>query len=287
MVRGTVAVTGISGFIGQRLLPLLDASPEVDRIVGLDVRDPARRARKLTFHRADIVNADLAPYLRDVDTVVHLAAIVSPIPDEGLMTRVNCDGTRRVLDAAARAGVWRVIRCSSATVYGAWENNPVPLTEDAVLRPNPGYLPAILDAECERALSEWALGKEGRIATRLRVAPVVGGETNSIFAAVATGRPPVALRNAAAPVQVAHVDDVARALLIAIEQSLPGVYNVASDGWLAAEDANALHPRRHLPALPPEAAARMLQVLWSSGLGDAPPSVVPYLAFLGSSRTTA
>ena len=155
----------------------------------------------------------------------------------------------------------------------------MPLTEDAVLRPNPGYLPAILDAECERALSEWALGKEGRIATRLRVAPVVGGESNSIFAAVATGRPPVALRNAAAPVQVAHVDDVARALLIAIEQSLPGVYNVASDGWLAAEDANALHPRRHLPALPPEAAARMLQVLWSSGLGDAPPSVVPYLAF--------
>ena len=52
VVQGTVAVTGVSGFIGQRLLPLLDASPDVTRIVGLDVRDPARRARKLTFHRA-------------------------------------------------------------------------------------------------------------------------------------------------------------------------------------------------------------------------------------------
>ena len=49
-----VAVTGVSGFLGQRLLPLLDASPGVARIVGLDIRDPARRARKLQFHRVDV-----------------------------------------------------------------------------------------------------------------------------------------------------------------------------------------------------------------------------------------
>ena len=81
------------------------------------------------------------PILQGVDTVVHLAAIVGPILDESLMIRVNCDGTRRLLDAASRAGVRRIIRPSSAAVYGAWENNPVPITEDAPLRPNPGYLP--------------------------------------------------------------------------------------------------------------------------------------------------
>ena len=278
MVARSVAVTGVSGFIGQRLLPLLDASPAVERVVGLDVRDPARRARKLTFHRADILNADIAPYLQNVDTVVHLAAIVGPIPDESLMTRVNCDGTRRVLDAASASGVERVVRLSSAAVYGAWENNPVPLTEDAVLRPNPGYLPAILDAECERVLSEWAAGSPGRAVTRLRVAPVVGAGAHSPFAAAATGHPPVVLRGSTAPVQVVHVDDVASALLCSIEQSLTGVYNVAADGWLASEDASALHQRRHVFGLPDEAAERLLQMLWSSGLGDAPPSVVPYLA---------
>jgi nucleoside-diphosphate-sugar epimerase len=277
VVGGTVAVTGIAGSIGQRLLPLLESSPHVERVIGLDVRDPARRGRKLVFHRADIINADLAPYLHDVDTVVHLAAIVGPIPDEALMTRVNCEGTRRVLDAAARAGVRRVVRLSSATVYGAWENNPVPLTEDAVLRPNPGYLPAILDAECERALAEWSAARPDRIATRLRVAPVVGAGATSVFAAAATGRPPVRLRGAGAPVQVAHVDDVARALLVVIEDAHPGVFNVASDGWLAAEDARALQTGRHLPSLPSEAAERVLQALWNSGLGEAPPSVVPLL----------
>ena len=159
------------------------------------MRDPARRARKLTFHRVDILNTDLAPYLADVDIVVHLAAIVGPIPDEGLMTRVNVDGTRRVLDAAARAGVNRVVRLSSAAVYGAWENNPVPLTEDAVLRPNPGYLPAILDAECERALAEWArprtIGSRRACASRRSS----GAGASSVLAAAATGHPPVAMRS--------------------------------------------------------------------------------------------
>jgi nucleoside-diphosphate-sugar epimerase len=279
MVQGSVAVTGVSGFIGQRLLPLLDASPNVTRIVGLDVQDPARRARKLSFHRADILNADLAPYLQNVDTLVHLAAIVGPIPDEQLMTRVNCDGTRRVLDAAGRAGVTRVIRLSSAAVYGAWENNPLPLTEDAVLRPNPGYLPAVLDAECERLIAAWVAAREGRVGTRLRVAPVVGAGARSLFAAAANGRPPISIRGPNAPVQVVHVDDVAGALLLAIEKRLAGVYNVAPDGWLAPEEAAALQPRRHLPGLPLEAAERVLQLAWSTGMGDAPPSVVPYLAY--------
>jgi nucleoside-diphosphate-sugar epimerase len=277
MVERSVAVTGVAGSIGQRLLPLLDASPAVARVVGLDVRDPPRRARKLTFHRADILNADLAQYFQRVDTVVHLAAIVGPIQDETLMARVNCDGTRRVLDAAAEASVPNVVRLSTAAVYGAWDNNPVPLTEDAVLRPNPGYLPAILDAECERMLSEWEQGA-GRSVARLRVAPVVGGGATSLFADVADGHPPVQLRGPTAPVQVVHVDDVASALLAAIEEPLSGVYNVAADGWLPPEDVTALHPRRRVPGLPEEAAARVLQVLWSSGLGDAPPGVVPYLA---------
>jgi UDP-glucose 4-epimerase len=278
MVEHAVAVTGVSGFLGQRLLPLLDASPAVARVVGLDVRDPARRARKLTYHRADVVNSDLTPFLQGVDTIVHLAAIMGPTLDDALITRVNCDGTRRVVEAAARAGVGRIVRVSSAAVYGAWENNPVPITEDAPLRPNPGYLPAILDAECERILSEWVDARAGRTATQLRVAPVVGPGNQSVFAAAATGRPPVALRHPNAPVQVVHVDDVARALLMAVERPLAGAFNVAADSWLAPEEAIALLPRRHLPGLPYEAAERVLELLWRSGLGDAPPGVVPYLA---------
>jgi nucleoside-diphosphate-sugar epimerase len=273
-----IAVTGISGFLGQRLLPMLDASPRVDRIVGLDVRDPARRARKLEFHRLDVLGADLTPYVRGAEVIVHLAAVIGPMNDEALFARVNVGGTRRVLEAATHAGIAKVVRPSSTAVYGAWANNPVPLTEDAPLRPSPEYLPAIVDAECERLLAEWEQAQTGRRAVRLRIAPVVGAGAHSLFAAAALGRAPVRVRGAVPPVQVVHVDDAATALEVATNTDVDGAYNVAADGWLANDDAAALLPSRRMPGMPYEIAARVLGAGWSTGLGDAPASVLPYLA---------
>ncbi len=274
--RRTVAITGVSGFLGQRLLPLLDANPRVERIVGLDVRDPARRARKLDFHRVDIVGADLTPYVRGADAIVHLAAIVGPLADDELLTRVNVDGTRRVVDAATRAGVRKIVRPSSASVYGAWANNPVPLTEDAPMRPSPGFLPALADAECERVLAEWSAAQRGRVVTRLRIAPVVGSGAHALFANAAIGHPPVRVRGAASPVQVVHVDDAAAALEVAVDKDLDGAYNVAADGWLTAEEAAALLPGRRRPGVPYQLAERVLRAAWATGIGDAPPTSLPY-----------
>ncbi len=272
-----VAVTGVSGFLGQRLLPLLDASPDVDRIVGFDIRDPARRARKLEFHRVDVLGTDLTPYLRDASVIVHLAAVMGPLPDDALFTRVNVGGTRRVLDAASAAGVRKIVRPSSTAVYGAWANNPVPITEDAPLRPSPGFLPAIVDGECERLLAQWAGAGAGRVATRLRIAPIVGAGAQSLLSAVATGRAPVRVRGATPPVQVVHVDDAAAALELSATRDLDGAYNVAADGWLAYDEAGALLPNGRLPALPIGLATRALAITWATGLGDAPPEIVPYL----------
>ena len=103
----------------------------------------------------DIAGHDLKPLLEGVDVLVHLAAVVDPIADEPLMTRVNVEGTRRVLDAAAAVGVRKIVRLSTTAVYGAWATNPLPLTEDAPLRPNPGFSPAVHAAEVERLLAEW------------------------------------------------------------------------------------------------------------------------------------
>jgi nucleoside-diphosphate-sugar epimerase len=272
-----VAVTGVSGFLGQRLLPLLDASPHVDRIIGLDIRDPARRARKLEFSRVDVLGTDLTPYLRDVSSIVHLAAALGPMPDDALFTRINVDGTRHVIDAATTSGVKKIVRPSSTAVYGAWANNPVPITEDAPLRPSPAYLPAIVDGECERLLAQWASAAPGRVATRLRIAPIVGAGAHSLFAQVATGRTPVRVRGANPPVQVVHIDDAAAALELSTEVDLDGAYNVAADGWLSYEEAGALIAGGRMPALPESIATRVLAVSWATGLGDAPPALVPYL----------
>jgi nucleoside-diphosphate-sugar epimerase len=85
----TVAVTGASGLVGQRLLPRLADHEGVGHLVGLDMRAPRRRVRGLDFHRVDIAGAELKPLLEGVDVLVHLATVVDPIPDEALMARVN------------------------------------------------------------------------------------------------------------------------------------------------------------------------------------------------------
>jgi nucleoside-diphosphate-sugar epimerase len=171
------------------------------------------------------------------------------------------------------------VSVSSAAVYGAGPNNPLPITEDAPLRPNPGFLSAVHDAENERRLAEWCEKRRTASpvsATTLRLAPVVGPGAHGLFARAALGRPPVAVRGSARPIQVVHVDDAAAALALAVEHALDGVFNVAADGWLSDAAVRELVGSGP-PALPDELARRVLQALWSSGLGDAPPELLPYL----------
>ena len=70
---------------------------------------------------------------------------------------------------------------------------------------------------------------------------MVGPGAERLPARILLGRPPLRVRGAAAPVQVVHVDDLASALALAATRDLPGVYNVAADGWLDAAEARELH----------------------------------------------
>ena len=273
----SVAITGASGLVGSRLLPLLDADPAIDRVVALDVREPDARRSKVEFHRVDIAGTELRPLLEGVDVVVHLAGVVDPIADEALMARVNVEGTRHVLSAAAAVGARRIVRVSSASVYGAWATNPVPLDEGAPLRPHPQFSPAVQGAEVERLLAAWQRDNPGVTVTTLRAAPVVGPGAERLPGRILLGRPPLRVRGATMPVQVVHVDDLARALALVAVRDLPGVFNVAADGWLTADAARALLPRSTVPALPQDALERALRRTWELGVGDVPPGVVPYL----------
>jgi nucleoside-diphosphate-sugar epimerase len=224
-----------------------------------------------------VTRADLVPLLEGVEVLVHLAGVHDATPDEDLMARVNVAGTRRVLEAAGAAGVGKVILVSSATVYGAWPNNPIPLNEDAPLRPNPGFPLGVHKAEAERLLADWAAGHPDAVVTVLRMATVVGPRADHALARLLRSRLPVGLAGAAAPVQFLHEEDAVEALALAVAGDLPGVYNVAADGWLSRDDLRGVLGWRVQPGVGPELAERILGRLWRAGLVDLPPSVIPYL----------
>src|SRR5207302_2807551 len=116
----SVAVIGVAGPVGQSLLRRLAADPSVERLVGVDDRDPDIRSRRLEFHRLDPVTTDLSPVLAGVDSVAHLDLQGGAGDGAAVL-----ESARRVLAASAAAGVGSVVYTSSATVYGAWPTNPV------------------------------------------------------------------------------------------------------------------------------------------------------------------
>ena len=275
-VTRTVAVTGAAGFIGSRLVPAL-AAAGVERIVGLDMREPSRSVAGYEHVLVDVAGRDLETHLRGVDTVVHLAAVTDPIVDDALMARVNIEGTRRVLAAASAVGVQRIVRVSTAAVYGAYATNPVPLTEDAPVRPNHGFGPAVHAAEVERLLHEYGLEHPEASITLLRAAPVLGAGAGHLFARLLAGWHRPRVRGEGAPVQVVHVDDLVAAIGLVTGGDHPGVFDVAAAGWLGADEVRGLLGGGSLPAAPLDVVRRVLARSWHAGVGDVPPTVLPYL----------
>src|SRR4051794_36346606 len=112
-----VAVTGATGNVGSALVRALAADEGVEAIVGIARREPRWRPPKTSWVRADVAADDLVPTLRGCDAVVHLAWLIQPSRDEAVTRAVNVDGSRRVFEAAARAGAGAIVYASSVGAY--------------------------------------------------------------------------------------------------------------------------------------------------------------------------
>jgi nucleoside-diphosphate-sugar epimerase len=110
-------VTGASGFIGRHLVAQLGGR---ERVRALVLPDEQVELGGAEIARGDVTRPDsLDDAMRGVRTVYHLAAVVGDWGPDALFQRINVDGTRNVLTAAARAGVERVVVVSSLVVYGS------------------------------------------------------------------------------------------------------------------------------------------------------------------------
>ena len=172
--------------------------------------------------------------------------------------------------------VTHVVLVSSAMVYGAWANNPVPLTEDALLRPDVEFPFARQLGAAEQLVDEWRMAMPGRSVTVLRPAVAMASDGTSRLASALAAAMGQRAGEADPPAQFLHLDDLASAVMLAVEQRLDGVYNVAPDGWIPGERVRALAgavPRVKLPD-------RMNQVInnlrWRFQRGPIPPGLRSY-----------
>lgn len=242
---GTVVVTGVAGALGQRVARSLQRAEE--SVVGLDRVAPTWSAPGMIVHEVDLVTTPdrvLDEMMGGASTVLHLAwqasdELAHTKEDAATAQAANRDALAKVLAASARIGVGTLVHVSSATVYGAWPDNPVPLTEDASLRPNPEFPFAVAKAEAERAVAAWAETNPDVAVAVLRPTVALGVPARPLYQALSGTRSPRS-DDGARLVQFLHIDDLAAAVVLACERRLNGVYNVAPDRGIREDTARSL-----------------------------------------------
>ncbi len=282
-----VVVTGAAGALGQRVVQLLADHPKVSRVIAIDVVPVAGQPSAVEDHVVDLAR-DPAPQSDELDAlfagadaVIHLAWRI-PERDGRNGARVaesNQRALRRVLAAASGAETQTVVHLSSATVYGAWPDNKIPLTEDAPLRPNPGFRFAIGKAEAERLLGEWADDHPRTRLSILRPAVTVGAGGRPLYEALGGTRVPRNSDDPARPVQFLHVDDLAAAVLHVWDRRLHGVFNVAPDRGIGEDVARNLAGGVANVPLPDRLARAVAIWSWDLWRRGVPRDALPYARY--------
>lgn len=142
MPNKRAVVTGGAGFIGSHLVDaLLERGYRVEVIDSLRSGKRERVDSRAHIYEIDVCDyAAVAPLVRDVDVVFHLAALPSvpySIENPEETHAVNVGGTLSMLRAAHAGGVRRFVYAASSSAYGNQERHP--LSEELPASPQSPY----------------------------------------------------------------------------------------------------------------------------------------------------
>lgn len=232
-------VTGGAGFIGSNLAARL--CHEGHQVVVIDSL-LSGHAINLTGVDCHFIEGDirdetlLARHMRGVEVVFHLAASVGnkrAIDHPLLDSEINVLGTLRVLEAARRAGVHKIVASSSAGIFG--ELKTLPIREDHQVEPDSPYGASKLcmekqclayaklyplDAVCLRYFNVY--GRNQRFDAYGNVIPIF------VFRLL-RGEPLTVFGDGEQTRDFVNVDDVARAnVLAATAAHVSGAFNIGS-----------------------------------------------------------
>jgi dihydroflavonol-4-reductase len=197
-----VYVTGATGFVGGHVAREL-------RERGADVRD----------ERVDLLDrAGLERVVAGCDAVVHVAALYSFDAAPEAFERVNVEGTRTVLEAAAGAGVERFLHCSTGGTCGPVQGRPA--TEED----EPPAWDLKVPYKRTKVVAERLALAAGAVVVN-PTTPVGDGDrkptpTGRMIANVARGRMPAYVGTTG--LNIVDVRDVARGHALALEHGEPG-----------------------------------------------------------------
>jgi nucleoside-diphosphate-sugar epimerase len=311
MAKPVVVVTGVSGNLGSRLLPLLGSFS----VIGVDM-SPPHTDSEIQFESLDLGQESstrtLYELLRDTHAyaVVHLAFVIDPVRsgvlDVQRMWQINVAGTARVMEAitevnrTADDGIKQFIFPSSVSAYGS--DLATPVTEDAPLAAH--TLPyALHKKESDEVVQQRCTALRGCSVYILRPHIFAGASVENYLMGAFRGTPNGESKRAQKmrgegarlpcmlprgqqylnhKIQFVHIDDMAR-LIRHILQREPEpqrltVLNVAGGGEPLTFARCIEMAQAKLVQVPGKWAMRqVLRFLWKWKISAIPPEALPYM----------
>lgn len=290
-LHNKVVIVGGSSALSQRVVAITAADPNVSEVI---VIDHAKHRRSWHAFDKDIrvdTNLSFIPldhfepghleeWLSGAQTVIYLGicdALGVELDGTGV-TNPDAVGFRTLLDVMTELDLRHLVLLSSAMVYGPWARNPVPLTEDAPIRPQPGVAFAVGKAQLELCVDSWQSEEPNkkRIVGILRPTIASGEDQGGWLGKSPWTAPILQVGDAEPETQFVHLDDIASGIDVVRIKKANGAYNVAPDGWVTAEyrrDLKGPTPRFRLPA---GIATKLVSVRWRLGIGALKPNLLPY-----------
>ncbi|KAA0099510.1 NAD-dependent epimerase/dehydratase family protein [Mycolicibacterium sp. P1-18] len=258
-----IVITGASGNVGTALLRALPAEHDV---VGVVRRPPPSEGvyQRVDWRALDLTDADAPATLRSVfdgaDAVVHLAWGFQPTRDIEYLRRLGVGGTSAVLQAAGASGVGQLIHMSSVGTYAAGrygervdESWPTTGIGTSPYSRHKSAAESILDEYEQQRGSEAvpvARMRPGFILQRAAASGLMRyGLPGYVPMQVVPLLPLLPLdRNLCIP--LIHADDVAAAIVLAVEKRASGPFNLADEPPMGRDDVAAVLGARpvHVPS---------------------------------------
>ncbi|MGE5649493.1 SDR family oxidoreductase [Noviherbaspirillum sp. UKPF54] len=283
----SILVTGAGGYLGRQLIEHLAARRDagrIDTVIATDVRETpgAQQRPGVVYLQADIRDDGLDAVLREhrVDTVVHLASIVTPgkKSNRAFEYSVDVEGTRKVLDACVAAGVHQIVISSSGAAYGYHADNPAWLTETDPTRGNQEFAYSWHKRLVEEMLAEYRRRHPELMQTIFRIGTILGDSVRNQITDLFEKPRLIAIRGSDSPFVFIWDQDVVGAFLMAIDTGNGGIFNLAGDGALSIYEL-AERLGKPVVALPASVIAWALRILKALGLTQYGPEQVNFLRY--------
>ncbi len=275
-----VLITGISGGQGRRVARALLARRGRYRVCGVDRTMWEGRPREIAMVVADLRKKKFEDVIRKErpDAIVHLGFIRHFESPPAVRHEVNVNGTKRLIEFAVTHGVRHVVVHSSSYVYGALPENPYYMDESFPLSVTRTY-PEMRDLAEMDMLANAFFWQHPEVAISvLRPVNVLGYHVHSAISRYLRRDRVPTVMGFNPMLQFLHEDDLAEAIVLAIEQNTRGVFNVVGPGAVPLQVAIEAIGGTALP-LPESVMRPVIEQMFQWGLYPFPPGAMDFAKY--------